>query len=76
MQYFRFLPDPAKLRKEARWSGVSSDGTFKMRVGYEVNAAADIIRRNQSVPYFLNTLPFEISIGARRAMDETWDSRF
>jgi hypothetical protein len=21
MQYFRFLPDPAKLRKEARWSG-------------------------------------------------------
>ena len=24
MQYFRFLPDPAKLRKEARWSGVSS----------------------------------------------------
>ena len=53
MQYFRFLSDPAKLRKEARWSGVSSDGTFKMRVGYEVNAAADIIRRNQSVPYFL-----------------------
>ena len=24
MQYFRFLPDPAKLRKEALWSGVSS----------------------------------------------------
>jgi hypothetical protein len=24
MQYFRFLPDPAKLRKEVRWSGVSS----------------------------------------------------
>ena len=24
MQYFRFLPDPAKLRKEARWSGASS----------------------------------------------------
>jgi hypothetical protein len=24
MQYFRFLPDPAKLRKEARCSGVSS----------------------------------------------------
>ncbi len=23
MQYFRFLPDPAKLHKEARWSGVS-----------------------------------------------------
>ena len=21
MQYFRFLPDPGKLRKEARWSG-------------------------------------------------------
>jgi hypothetical protein len=53
MQYFRFLPDPAKRRKEPRWSGVSSDGTFKIRVGYEVNAAADIIRRNQGVPYFL-----------------------
>jgi hypothetical protein len=24
MQYFRFLPDPAKLRKKDRWSGVSS----------------------------------------------------
>jgi hypothetical protein len=24
MQYLRFLPDPAKLRREARWSGVSS----------------------------------------------------
>jgi hypothetical protein len=24
MQYFRFLPDPAKLRREARCSGVSS----------------------------------------------------
>jgi len=24
MQYFRFLPDSAKLRRGARWSGVSS----------------------------------------------------
>jgi hypothetical protein len=24
MQYFRFLPDPAKLRRGARWSGLSS----------------------------------------------------
>jgi hypothetical protein len=24
MQYFRFLPDSGKLRKEPRWSGVSS----------------------------------------------------
>jgi hypothetical protein len=24
MQYLRFLSDAAKLRKEARWSGVSS----------------------------------------------------
>jgi hypothetical protein len=30
-----------------------ADGTFKIHVGYEANAAADIIRRNQNVPYFL-----------------------
>jgi len=35
MQYFRFLPDPAKLRKEARWSDVSSVPgiTAKLRFG-------------------------------------------
>jgi hypothetical protein len=32
MQYFRFLPDPAKLRKEARWSGVSSVPGIGQRV--------------------------------------------
>jgi hypothetical protein len=32
MQYFRFLPDPAKLRKEARWSGVSSAPDIGERV--------------------------------------------
>jgi hypothetical protein len=29
MQYFRFLPDPAKLRKEARWLGAFSDPDLK-----------------------------------------------
>jgi len=52
MQYFRFLPDPAKLLvKNIAAFLRRADGTFKIHVGYEVNAAADI-RRNQSVPYF------------------------
>jgi hypothetical protein len=38
MQYFRFLPDPAKLRKEARWSGVSSDPD----IGERVQPSADV----------------------------------
>jgi len=42
----------------------------KIHVGYEANAAAAIIRRNQSVPYFLRRFAFGISIGARPAVDE------
>ena len=38
MQYFRFLPDPAKLRKEARWSGVSS----VPGIGERVQLSADV----------------------------------
>jgi hypothetical protein len=38
MQYFRFLPDPAKLRKEARWSGVSS----VPGIGERVQPSADV----------------------------------
>jgi hypothetical protein len=38
MQYFRFLPDPAKLRKEARWSGVSS----VPGIGERVRPSADV----------------------------------
>jgi hypothetical protein len=38
MQYFRFLPDPAKLRKEARWSGVSSVPD----IGERVQPSADV----------------------------------
>ena len=38
MQYFRFLPDPAKLRKEARWSGVSS----VLDIGERVQPSADV----------------------------------
>ena len=38
MQYFRFLPNPAKLRKEARWSGVSSVPD----VGERVQPSADV----------------------------------
>jgi hypothetical protein len=38
MQYFRFLPDPAKLRKEARWSGlVSIPG-----IGEHIQLSADV----------------------------------
>ena len=32
MQYFRFLPDPAKLRREACWSGVFSVSDLGERV--------------------------------------------
>jgi len=38
MQYFRFPPDPAKLRKEARWSGVSS----VPGIGERVQSSADV----------------------------------
>jgi hypothetical protein len=38
MQYFRFLPDPGKLRREARWSGVSSVPD----IGERVQPSADI----------------------------------
>jgi hypothetical protein len=38
MQYFRFLPDPAKLRKEVRWSGVSS----VPGIGERVQPSADV----------------------------------
>ena len=38
MQYFRFLPDPVKLRKEARWSGVSS----VPGIGGRVQPSADV----------------------------------
>jgi hypothetical protein len=38
MQYFRFLPDPAKLRREARWSGVCSVPD----IGERVQPSADV----------------------------------
>ena len=38
MQYFRFLPDPAKLRKAARRSGVSSVPD----IGERVELSADV----------------------------------
>jgi hypothetical protein len=38
MQYFRFLPDPAKLRREARWSGVPSIPG----IGERVQPSADV----------------------------------
>jgi hypothetical protein len=38
MQYFRFLPDLAKLRKEARWSGVSS----VPGIGERIQSSADV----------------------------------
>jgi hypothetical protein len=38
MQYFRFLPHPAKLRKEARWSGVSSVPD----IGERIQPSADV----------------------------------
>jgi hypothetical protein len=38
MQYFRFLPDPAKLRREVRWSGVSSVPD----IGERVQPSADV----------------------------------
>ena len=38
MQYFRVLPNPAKLRKEARWSGVSS----VPGIGERVQPSADV----------------------------------
>ena len=38
MQYFRFLPDPAKLRREARWSGVSA----VPGIGARVQPSADV----------------------------------
>jgi hypothetical protein len=38
MQYFRFLPNPAKLRREARWSGVS----FVPDIGDCVQPSAEV----------------------------------
>ena len=38
MQYFRFLPDPAKLRKEAPWSGAAS----VPGLGERVQPSADV----------------------------------
>jgi len=38
MQYFRFLPDPAKLRREVRWSGVFSVPD----IGERVQPSADV----------------------------------
>jgi hypothetical protein len=38
MQCFRFLPDPAELRREARWSGVSSVPD----IGEPVQPSADL----------------------------------
>jgi hypothetical protein len=38
MQYFRFLPDPGKLRKEPRWSRVSSVPD----IGERVQPSADV----------------------------------
>ena len=38
MQYFRFLPDPAKLRKGGRWSG----GSSVPGIGERVQPSADV----------------------------------
>ncbi len=38
MQYFRFLPNPTKLREEARWSGVSAVPD----IGERVQPSADV----------------------------------
>ena len=38
MHYFRFLPDPAKLRKEARWSGMTSVPD----IGERIQPSADV----------------------------------
>ena len=43
MQYFRFLPDPAKLRREARWSGVSSVPVIGERVQPSADVGAGIV---------------------------------
>jgi hypothetical protein len=43
MQYFRFLPDPAKLRKEARWSGVSTVPDIGERVQPSADVGAGIV---------------------------------
>ena len=49
MQYFRFLPDPAKLRKEARWSGVSSVPDIGERVQPSADVGAGTV-----TAYFVN----------------------
>jgi hypothetical protein len=49
MQYFRFLPDPAKLRREARWSGVSSVPD----IGERVQPSADVGAGNVTA-YFVD----------------------
>jgi hypothetical protein len=45
MQYFQFLPDPAKLHREARWSGVSSVPD----IGERVQPSADVGAGGRSV---------------------------
>jgi len=50
MQYFRFLPDPAKLRKEARWSGVSSVPGIGERVQPPADVGAGTV-----TAYFVDT---------------------
>ena len=43
MQYFRFLPDPAKLRKEARWSRLSSVPDIRERVQPSADVGAGTV---------------------------------
>jgi hypothetical protein len=50
MQYFRFLPDPAKLHREAHWSGVSS----VPGIGERVQPSADV-GAGTPTAYFVGT---------------------
>jgi hypothetical protein len=43
MQYFRFLPDPAKLRREARWSGSLSIPGIGARVELSAEVGAGTV---------------------------------
>jgi hypothetical protein len=43
MQYFWFLPDPAKLHREARWSGMSSVPGIGERVQPSANIGAGTV---------------------------------
>ena len=65
MQYFRFLPDLAKLRKEARWSGVSSVPGIGQRVQPSADVGAGTV-----TAYFVDNgrlgVLFDVKIGLQR----------